>query len=218
MRRTELLLPARTLLAVLAVIGIAVAFRAIGDTFLIVFIGIFLALVFEYPVRFVMAKTRMSRGLAATVTVLGTAVAVFLLMLLLLVPLVGRARLPPGPAADGPEPPRLRRVLLARRLGRGRERPGWRAAGLRLGPRRDLGRARHRRQLLRCLPRQLHDPLHLSLPAQRHREPEALARERAHAGRGRSLARRVGAGHDLDLALGDRRRRHRHDRRHHPGN
>ena len=91
-RRTELLLPARTLLAVLAVIGIAVAFRAIGDTFLIVFIGIFLALVFEYPVRFVMAKTRMSRGLAATVTVLGTAVAVFLLMLVLLVPLVGSVR------------------------------------------------------------------------------------------------------------------------------
>jgi predicted PurR-regulated permease PerM len=91
-RRIELLLPARTLLAILAVIGIAVAFRAIGDTFLIVFIGIFLALVFEYPVRFVMSKTRMSRGLAATVTVLGTAVAVCLLMLVLLVPLVGSVR------------------------------------------------------------------------------------------------------------------------------
>jgi predicted PurR-regulated permease PerM len=91
-RRVELLLPARTLLAVLAVIGVAVAFQAIGDTFLIVFIGIFLALVFEYPVRFVMAKTHMSRGLAATVTVLGTAVAVVLLMLVLLVPLVGSVR------------------------------------------------------------------------------------------------------------------------------
>src|SRR6185503_5080286 len=91
-RRIELLLPARTLLAILAVIGLAVAFRAIGDTFLIVFIGIFLALVFEYPVRFVMEKTRMSRGLAATVTVLGTAVAVTILMLVLLVPLVGSVR------------------------------------------------------------------------------------------------------------------------------
>ena len=39
-----------------------------------------------------MAKTRMSRGLAATVTVLGTAIAVALLMLLLLVPLVGSVR------------------------------------------------------------------------------------------------------------------------------
>ena len=91
-RRIELLLPARTLLAILAVIGLAVAFRAIGDTFLVVFIGIFLAFVFEYPVRFVMEKTRMSRGLAATVTVLGTALAVVALMLLLLVPLVGSVR------------------------------------------------------------------------------------------------------------------------------
>ncbi len=76
----------------LAALGLAAAFAAIGDTFLIVFIGIFLGLVFEYPVRFVMAKTRMSRGLAATVTVLGTALAVTLLMLLLLVPFVGGVR------------------------------------------------------------------------------------------------------------------------------
>src|SRR4026207_179883 len=91
-RRIELLLPARTLLAILAVVGLAVAFRAIGDTFLVVFIGIFLALVFEYPVRFVMAKTGMSRGLAATVAVLGTAVAACALALVLLVPLVGSVR------------------------------------------------------------------------------------------------------------------------------
>jgi predicted PurR-regulated permease PerM len=91
-RRVELLLPIRTVLIVIAAIGLMVAFAAIGNTFLIVFIGIFLALVFEYPVRFVMAKTRMSRGLAATVTVIGTALAVTALMLLLLVPLVGRLR------------------------------------------------------------------------------------------------------------------------------
>jgi putative heme transporter len=91
-RRVELLLPIRTLIAVLAFVALAAAFRAIGDTFLIVFIGIFLALVFEYPVRFVMAKTHMSRGLAATVTVLGTAIAVTIFFLLLLVPLVGGVR------------------------------------------------------------------------------------------------------------------------------
>ena len=91
-RRVELLLPMRTLLLVAAAIGVLAAFVAIGDTFLIVFIGVFLALVFEYPVRFVMAKTRLSRGLAATVTVLGTAVAVTVLFLLLLVPLVGGVR------------------------------------------------------------------------------------------------------------------------------
>jgi putative heme transporter len=91
-RRVELLLPVRTLLLVAVAIGVLAAFMAIGDTFLIVFIGVFLALVFEYPVRFVMAKTRLSRGLAATVTVLGTAVAVTVFFLLLLVPLVGGVR------------------------------------------------------------------------------------------------------------------------------
>ena len=91
-RRVELVLPMRTILLVAAAIAVMAAFWAIGDTFLIVFVGIFLGLVFEYPVRFVMAKTRLSRGLAATVTVLGTAVAVTVLALLLLVPLVGAVR------------------------------------------------------------------------------------------------------------------------------
>jgi predicted PurR-regulated permease PerM len=91
-RRTELLLPIRTVLIVAAAIGLMAAFAAIGDTFLVVFVGIFLALVFEYPVRFVMSKTRLSRGLAATVTVIGTALAVTALLLLLLVPLVGSLR------------------------------------------------------------------------------------------------------------------------------
>jgi predicted PurR-regulated permease PerM len=91
-RRIELLVPMRTLLLVGAAVGVFAAFRAIGDTFLVVFIGIFLALVFEYPVRFLMSKTRLSRGLAATITVLGTAIAVTLLFLLLLAPLVGGVR------------------------------------------------------------------------------------------------------------------------------
>jgi predicted PurR-regulated permease PerM len=90
--RIEILLPMRTLLLVAAAVMVGIALRAIGDTFLIVFVGIFLALVFEYPVRFVIARTGWSRGLAATVTVLGTAVAVVCLALLLLVPLVGSVR------------------------------------------------------------------------------------------------------------------------------
>ena len=91
-RRVELLVPVRTLLVVSATIGVLAAFVAIGDTFLIVFVGIFLALVFEYPVRFVMRKTHMSRGLAATVTVLGSAILVTVLFILLLVPLVSSVR------------------------------------------------------------------------------------------------------------------------------
>ena len=46
-----LLLPMRTVLLVAATAGVLAAFAAIGDTFLIVFVGIFLALVFESPVR-----------------------------------------------------------------------------------------------------------------------------------------------------------------------
>jgi predicted PurR-regulated permease PerM len=91
-KRVELVLPMRTVLIVAAAIGVGAAFAAIGETFLIVFVGIFLALVFEFPVRFVMEKTHMSRGLAATVTVIGTAVAVTVLALFLLVPLVGSVR------------------------------------------------------------------------------------------------------------------------------
>ena len=41
----------RTVLLVAATLAVLGAFWAIGDTFLVVFIGIFLALVFEAPVR-----------------------------------------------------------------------------------------------------------------------------------------------------------------------
>ncbi len=91
-RRVELVLPMRTVLLVAAALLVMAALVTIGETFLIVFIGIFLAFVFEYPIRFVIEKTGLSRGLAATITVLGTALAVLALLLLLLVPLVGSAR------------------------------------------------------------------------------------------------------------------------------
>jgi predicted PurR-regulated permease PerM len=91
-RRVELVLPMRTVLLVAATLLVLAALAAIGDTFLIVFVGIFLALVFEYPVRYLMSKTKMSRGMAAAVTVLGTFAAVTLVALLFLVPLVGSVR------------------------------------------------------------------------------------------------------------------------------
>jgi putative heme transporter len=88
----EILVPVRTLIVVAAAVAVMAAFVAIGSTFLIVFVGIFLALVFEYPLRFVMRKTNLSRGLAATIVVLGSAVLVTIFFLLLLVPLVGSVR------------------------------------------------------------------------------------------------------------------------------
>ena len=91
-RRVELVLPMRTVLLVAATLLVLAALAAIGETFLIVFVGIFLALVFEYPVRYLMSKTKMSRGMAAAVTVLGTFAAVTLVALLFLVPLVGSVR------------------------------------------------------------------------------------------------------------------------------
>jgi putative heme transporter len=91
-RRVELVLPMRTILLVVATFGIVAAFVAIGNTFLLVFLGVFLALVFEYPVRAVIARTGLSRGLAATLTVLGAALTVVVLALLLLVPMVGSVR------------------------------------------------------------------------------------------------------------------------------
>jgi predicted PurR-regulated permease PerM len=90
--RVDLYLPMRTVLIAAAAVGVVAAFVAIGSTFLIVFVGIFLGLVFEYPVRIVMAHTPLSRGLAATITVLGIALLVVVLLLLLLVPLVGSVR------------------------------------------------------------------------------------------------------------------------------
>ena len=82
----------RTVLLVAATLGVLAAFWAIGDTFLIVFIGIFLALVFEFPLRYLMSKTKMSRGAAAAVVVLGTFALILLVGLLFLVPLVGSVR------------------------------------------------------------------------------------------------------------------------------
>jgi predicted PurR-regulated permease PerM len=90
--RVDLYLPMRTVLIAAAAVGVVAAFVAIGSTFLIVFVGIFLGLVFEYPVRIVMAHTPLGRGLAATITVLGIALLVVVLLLLLLVPLVGSVR------------------------------------------------------------------------------------------------------------------------------
>ncbi len=91
-RRVELVLPLRTVVILVATLALVAAFVAIGDTFLVIFVGIFLALVFEFPVRFVMAKTGLSRGLAATITVLGAALAVTGLALIFLVRLVGDVR------------------------------------------------------------------------------------------------------------------------------
>lgn len=85
-------MPWRTLFAAVIVVVVAAAAISIADTLLIVFLGIFLALVFEVPLRAFTRWTKLGRGLSATIVVLGTAAAVTALALVLLVPLVGSLR------------------------------------------------------------------------------------------------------------------------------
>ena len=92
-RRTlETGLTLRTLLVAALVVGVAAALVSILDALLLVFLGIFLALVFEIPVRAFMRWTGRGRGLSATIVVLGTAAGATVLALILLVPLVGSIR------------------------------------------------------------------------------------------------------------------------------
>ena len=84
--------PWRTLLAAALVVLVAASVVSIRDTLLVVFLGIFAALVFEIPLRAFMRRTKLGRGLSATIVVLGTTVAVTLLALVLLVPLVASVR------------------------------------------------------------------------------------------------------------------------------
>ena len=85
-------IPFRTLLLAAAVAALAAAVISISDTLILVFLGIFLALVFEIPLRAFVRWTKWGRGISATIVVLGSTVVVTVLALLLLVPLVGALR------------------------------------------------------------------------------------------------------------------------------
>ena len=91
-RENERTIPLRTLLLAVAVAALGAAVISIKDTLILVFLGIFLALVFEVPLRTFVRWTNWGRGISATIVVLGAAVAVTVLALLLLVPLVGALR------------------------------------------------------------------------------------------------------------------------------
>jgi len=90
--RASRAIPWRLLIAATAVVALAAAVISIRDTLLVVFLGVFGALVFEVPLRAFMRWTKLGRGLSATIVVLGTAVGVTVLALILLVPLVSSLR------------------------------------------------------------------------------------------------------------------------------
>ena len=92
LRASERTIPVRTLLVAAAVAMLAAAVISIRDTLILVFLGVFLALVFEIPLRAFVRWTKWGRGISATIVVLGSAAGVAVLGLLLLVPLVGALR------------------------------------------------------------------------------------------------------------------------------
>ncbi len=87
-RPQQIVITFRTLLLVVALFLVTWAVVSIRETFVVVLVGIFLGLVFEGPVRLVERKTRLGRGMAATVTVIGALVVLTLLGLVLLTPLL----------------------------------------------------------------------------------------------------------------------------------
>jgi predicted PurR-regulated permease PerM len=91
-RTVQVTIPIRALLVVVAVLLGVWALFSISSALLLVFTGVFLAFVFEFPLRLVMSRTRLGRGPAATILVLGSVVAVTLLALLLAVPLLESIR------------------------------------------------------------------------------------------------------------------------------
>ena len=68
-RPIEFVVPIRALLLVVAVLLGVWALLSIANALMLVFTGVFLAFVFEYPLRLLMEKTRLGRGLAASTTI-----------------------------------------------------------------------------------------------------------------------------------------------------
>ena len=87
-RPQQVVITFKTLLLAVALFLLTWAVVSIRDTFVVVLVGIFLGLVFEGPVRLVERKTRLGRGMAATVTVIGALIVLTLLGVVLLKPLL----------------------------------------------------------------------------------------------------------------------------------
>jgi predicted PurR-regulated permease PerM len=87
-RAIEITVGLRTLLLIAAVAAVAAALVAIREALLLAFTGIFLALVFEIPVRFCTDRLKVRRNIAAAIVVLGSVVVLTVLALVLLVPMV----------------------------------------------------------------------------------------------------------------------------------
>ncbi len=90
--RTEIVVPIRTIVVLAGVFFLGWAIVSVREALLLVFTGIFLALVFERPVRAVQRRLHVSRGLAATIVILSALLVSTGLALVFLVPLVEGVR------------------------------------------------------------------------------------------------------------------------------
>ena len=215
-RAIEFIIPIRALLLVVAVILGVWALFSIADALLLVFTGVFLAFVFEYPLRALMRRTRLGRGLAATILVLGSVLVVTALALLLTASLLSSVR---DLINDSPD---LVADLREKVGALGDTQAAEEVAGRCLRSRRDLARrscraGRRRRQRLQLRPRDLHARLRRAVRAHRHAEDQGGGREHPGAAPAGGHARRLGANHDDHLALGDRGGGDRRHRRHGAG-
>ncbi len=87
-RRHSVTVTTRTLLVAALVVGLGYMVATVADAILLLFVGVFLGLVAEGPTRLLMRHTRLGRGLAGTIVVLGSTITITVLALILLVPMV----------------------------------------------------------------------------------------------------------------------------------
>ena len=208
----------RTLLIAALIVGLAAAVVSILDALLLVFLGIFLALVFEIPVRGFMRKTGRGRGLSATIVVLGSAVGATILALILLVPLVGSVRDflqdLPELVAELRDSDELSSIGDSGSAENVQEGANNLSASVPDAISAILGVAGNAFSIGLSLFTVLFLALFLLVDMSNLKE---TARSMLAAGRCRSLARRLGAHHRERLAVGDRRPDDRDDRGHDPG-
>ena len=209
----------KTLLLAVALFLLTWAVVSIRDTLVVVFVGIFLGLVFEGPVRLVERKTRLGRGMSATVTVIGALVVLSLLGLVLLKPLLEGMQ---SFLKDLPQT--VDQLKNSSELGflknTGAADNGHVGSAERLELRTPdaLGAlVGFAGSIASCAARHLPGHVHLPLLPLRGRRPEGVPCERAAGGPGGGVAAALGSRHDDGLALGDRRRDHRGDRGHDAG-
>ncbi len=91
-RRVEIVVPARTIVALFAAVALGWALLEARDAILLVFVAFFLALVLDTPTRWLERRWRLRRGNAAALVLFLVVVVLGVLSALFITPLVGAVR------------------------------------------------------------------------------------------------------------------------------